>query len=124
MDATGTKTIQEADEAMWYLAANAVKEQMVIFLIAKQEGLMTDEATLKAEADELFQTVVQSYIDYYYADTFAKYNDEEYAKAYNELATNLRAQYTEELLMENAVYERVFEFLRTCPNVTLVGRGP
>ena len=123
MDATGTKTIQEADEAMWYLAANAVKEQMVIFLIAKQEGLMTDEATLKAEADELFKNVVQSYIDYYYADTFAKYNDEEYAKAYNELATNLRAQYTEELLMENAVYERVFEFLRTCPNVTLVGRG-
>ena len=123
MDATGTDSVAKADEAMWYLAANAVKEQMVIFLIARQEGLMADEATLKAEAEELFKTVVQSYIDYYYADTFAKYNDEEYAKAYNELATNLRTQYSEELLMENAVYERVFEYLRTCPTVTLIGRG-
>ena len=123
MDATGTDSVQKADEALWYLAANAVKEQMVIFLIARQEGLMADEATLKAEAEALFADVVQSYIDYYYKDTFAKYNEEEYAKAYNELATNLRAQYTEELLMENAVYERVFEFLRTCPTVTLIGRG-
>ena len=124
MDATGTKTVTEADEMVWYLAANAVKEQMAIFLIAQQQGLLADEATLKAEAETLFQNVVQSYIDTYYAETFAKYTtEEEYNKAYNELATNLRAQYTEELLLENAVYERVFAYLRTCPTVNLVGRG-
>ena len=123
MDATGTDSVQKADEMIWYLAANAVKEQMAIFLIAREEGLIADEATLKAEADAMLDDVVQYYVDGYYADTFAKYTPEEYTKAYEELKNNLRAQYTEEVLIENAIYERVFEFLRSCPTVTLIGRG-
>ena len=123
MQATGAATLQEADDYIWYLSANAVKEKMVIFLIAREEGLIADETTLKAEADQIFADVVQYYIDTYYKDTFAKYNEEEYTKAYNELANNLRTQYSEEMLIENAIYERVFEHLRTYPTVTLVGRG-
>lgn len=120
----GTKTLEEADEMLWYLSANAVKEKMVVFLIAKHEGLLADEATLKAEAQEIFDEVVQQYIDTYYADTFAKYKtEEEYNKAYNELANNLRKQYSDEMLIENAIYDRVFECLRTYPTVELVGRG-
>lgn len=124
MQAMGTETLEEADETIWYLSANAVKEKMVIFLIAKQEGLMADEDTLKTEAEEIFDEIVQYYVDNYYADKFSKYEtEEEYNKAYKELADNLRSQYDESVLIENAVYERVFEFLRTKPTVNLIGKG-
>ncbi len=124
IEAMGAKTLEEADEMLWYLSANTVKEKMVIFLIAKQEGLMAEEATLKAEAEEIFAEVVQYYIDSYYADKFAKYEtEEEYNKAYNELATTLREQFSEDMLIENAIYDRVFEFLRSKPTVNLIGKG-
>ena len=49
--------------------------------------------------------------------------EEEYDKAYQELVGNLREQYDEDVLIENALYDRVFEFLRTKPSVNLVGKG-
>ena len=72
----------------------------------------------------MFEEVIAYYVESVYAEQFAKYDTQEkYDAAYAELETNLRTQYTEEYLMESAVYEMVFEKLRSYPTVTLVGRG-
>ena len=123
-DAMGASTLEEADESIWYLSANAVKEKMVVFLIAQAEGIVEDEAAIKAQAAKMFEEVIAYYVESVYAEQFAKYDTQEkYDAAYAELETNLRTQYTEEYLMESAVYEMVFEKLRSYPTVTLVGRG-
>ena len=123
-DAMGTKTLEEADETIWYLSANAVKEKMVVFLIAKQEGLLDDMDAIEEQAKEMFEEVITYYVESVYAEQFAKYDTQEkYDAAYAELETNLRAQYTNDYLKESAVYEMVFEKLREYPTVTLLGRG-
>ena len=123
-DAMGTETLEEADEMIWYLSANAVKEKMVVFQIAKNEGLIGDEEAIKAQAKEMFDEVMTYYVEQVYAEQFKKYDTEEkYDAAYAELEATLRKQYTDEYLMENAIYEMVFERLRTYPKVTVVGRG-
>ncbi len=124
IEAMGAESIEEADDMLWYLSANAVREKMVVFHIAKVEGLLTDKESLKAEADELFKEVMDYYIENYYKDKFDKYEtDEEYQEGYDELAALIGEEYTEDYLIENAIYDRVFEKLRTYLTVTLTGRG-
>lgn len=123
-DAMGEETLEAADETIWYLSANAVKEKMVIFLIAKAEGLLDDEDAIKKQAQEMFDEVMVYYVESVYAEQFKKYDTQEkYDAAYAELEASLREQYTEDYLAESAIYEMVFEKLREYPTVTLVGRG-
>lgn len=123
-DAMGEATLEEADETIWYLSANAVKEKMVVFLIAKAEGLIDDEDAIKEQAKKMFDEVMIYYVESVYAEQFKKYDTQEkYDAAYAELEASLREQYTDEYLAESAIYEMVFEKLRGYAKVTLSGRG-
>ena len=108
-------------EYVYAMAADFVKERLVLYYIMKTEGLVPSADALKNEISIIRQEYVDEYVSQYLdyeGKTKADYTDEEYNEMVAEREREIFAYYQDDHFEERAYYSIVAQTLITWPEVS------
>ncbi len=99
-------------------AEQAVVEKIMFYYIAREQGLMPDEATERTLYEDMFNEMLDAYLEQYkiYRDNYD--TEEAYNKDVDKYREIILTQYGEDYIMENAVFEHIMSTLITYANIT------
>ena len=98
-------------------AEQAVTEKLIFYYIARNEGLMPDEQTKGVIYDEMFNEMLDAYLEQYKVDRDNYDTEEEYNKQVEYYKSVILTQYGEDYITENALFEYIMDTLVTYANI-------